>query len=89
MFTKEEIEEIEHLRTDHHLIDKMVQSFAPDIYGYDMEKEILIYQLVGGNGRSRDPTLDKRGELHVFFIGDSSTAKSELMKWSLGIAHKC
>jgi DNA replicative helicase MCM subunit Mcm2 (Cdc46/Mcm family) len=89
VFTKEEIEEIERLRTDHHLIDKMVQSFAPDIYGYDMEKEILIYQLVGGNGRSRDPTLDKRGELHVFFIGDAATSKSELMKWSLGIAHKC
>ena len=88
IFTKEEIDQIEALRTDHHLIDKMVQSFAPDIYGYEMEKEVLIYQLIGGHGRSRDPTLAKRGEIHVFFIGDSATAKSELMKWSLGIAHK-
>ena len=88
ILTKEELEEIETLRTDRHLIDKMVQSFAPDIYGYDIEKEVLIYQLVGGLGRSRDPTLAKRGEINVFFIGDSATAKSELMEWSLGIAHK-
>lgn len=89
VLTKKELKEIERLRTDHHLIDKMVQSFAPDIYGYELEKEVLIYQLVGGNGRSRDPELDKRAEIHVFFIGDSATAKTELMKWSLGIAHKC
>lgn len=87
--TKEELAEIKRLSTDHHLTDKMVQSFAPDIYGYDMEKEVLIYQLIGGAGRSTDPELNKRGEIHVFFIGDSGTAKSELMMWSLGIAHRC
>lgn len=87
--SREELKEIKHLSTDHHLIDKLVQSFAPDIYGYETEKEVLIYQLIGGAGRSTDPELDKRGEIHVFFIGDSGTAKSELMKWSLGIAHRC
>lgn len=89
VLTNKELKEIEALRTDHHLIDKMIQSFAPDIYGYELEKEVLIYQLVGGNGRSRDPELDKRAEINVFFIGDSATAKTELMKFSLGIAHKC
>lgn len=89
VLTKKELKEIEHLRTDHHLIDKMVQSFAPDIYGYDMEKEVSIYQLVGGGlGRSRDPEIDERAEINVFFIGDSATAKSKLMEWTLGIAHK-
>jgi replicative DNA helicase Mcm len=87
--TDEEKQQIEALRTDPHLIDKMVQSYAPDIYGCEIEKEVLLYQLVGGNGRSRDPTLNKRGEIHVFFIGDSSTAKSELMEWTLGISYKC
>ena len=86
--TKEEIEEIKRLSTDHHLVDKMVQSFAPDIYGHEIEKEALIYQLIGGNGRSIDPTLDKRGEIHIFLLGDPSTAKTDLMLWSLGIAHK-
>lgn len=88
VLTEEERQQIEALRTDPHLIDKMVQSFAPDIYGYEIEKEVLLYQLVGGNGRLRDKELDKRGEIHVFFIGDSATAKSELMEWTLGIAQK-
>lgn len=88
ILTAEEMTQIEALRTDHHLMEKMVQSIAPNIYGYDLEKEVLIYQHVGGNGRSVDPALDARGEIHVFFIGDSATAKSELMKWSLGIAYR-
>lgn len=87
--TKEELKEIKRLSTDHHLTDKMVMSFAPNIYGWDMEKEVLIYQLIGGAGRSLDPELNKRGEIHVFFIGDSGTAKSELMEFSLSIAHRC
>ena len=87
--TKEELKEIKQLSTDHHLTDKLIMSFAPDIYGYDIEKEVLIYQQIGGAGRSTDPELNKRGEIHVFFIGDSATSKSELMMWSLSIAHRC
>lgn len=87
--SKEEIDEIKRLSTDHHIIEKMIQSFAPDIYGHDIVKEALLYQLVGGLGRSLDPKLDKRGEIHIFLIGDSSTAKSDLLMWALSIAHKC
>lgn len=87
--SKEEIDEIKRLSTDHHIIEKMIQSFAPDIYGHDIVKEALLYQLVGGLGRSLDSKLDKRGEIHIFLIGDSSTAKSDLLMWALSIAHKC
>lgn len=86
--TDEELVQIEEMRKDPHLVEKMVQSFAPHIYGHDIEKEVLIYQHIGGLGRSRDETLDKRGEINVFLLGDSGTAKTELMKWSLGIAYK-
>ena len=86
--TDEELEQIQEMRKDPHLVEKMVQSFAPHIYGNEIEKEVLIYQHIGGLGRSRDETLDKRGEINVFFLGDSGTAKTELMKWSMGIAYK-
>ena len=86
--SEEDKKEIIRLSTDHHLIDKMIQSFAPDIYGHDIVKEALLYQLVGGLGRSLDPTLDKRGEIHIFLLGDPSTAKSDLLMWTLSIAHK-
>lgn len=88
ILTEDEKEQIEALRTDPFIIDRLVQSFAPDIYGCELEKEVLLLQLVGGSGRSRDPELDKRSEINVFFIGDSATAKTELMKFSLGIAYK-
>lgn len=86
--TKEDIKQIKAMSTDHHLMEKTIQSFAPDIYGYDIVKEALIYQLVGGLGRSRNPKLDKRGEIHIFLLGDPSTAKTDLMLWALDIAQK-
>lgn len=70
--TKEDIKQIKAMSTDHHLMEKLIASFAPDIFGYDIVKEALIYQLVGGMGRSRKPTLDKRGEIHIFLLGDPS-----------------
>jgi len=49
-------------------------SFAPEVYGNDIEKKALILAMVGGATQ----TPDIRGEFHVLFIGDPSTSKSLL-----------
>ena len=54
-------------------------SLAPKIHGYDTEKRALVLALVGGS-RVDYPSGDfDRGEFHVLFIGDPSTAKSKLV----------
>jgi replicative DNA helicase Mcm len=56
-------------------IDTVVNSFAPDIYGYkDIKLSILLY-LVGG------VSVRKRGDINMLLVGDPSMAKSELLKF--------
>lgn len=76
------------LSTHHDIVERLVSSFCPTVYGHEIEKEAQIYQLIGGIGRSVDPAIDKRGEINILHFGDPSTAKTELMLFSLGISHK-
>lgn len=76
------------LSTDHRLMPKLITSYCPEVYGYDIVKEMLIYTHVGGLGRSIDPEIDTRGELNNLLFGDPSTAKSELLKYALRMSNK-
>lgn len=84
----EEREAIEQLKKNPHLIDILVRSFSPDTYGEEIKKEALIYQQVGGLGRSISPKLDKRGDIHILLFGDSGTAKTMLMLFAMEMAAK-
>jgi len=63
-------------------IDKVVNSFAPMIYGYNDIKLSILLQLVGG------VKTQKRGDINMFLIGDPSMAKSELLKFASGLVQK-
>jgi replicative DNA helicase Mcm len=87
--TDEEKDEIDKLKKNPHLIDILVKSFCPSIFGEEIKKEALLYQLVGGLGRSISPALDdKRGEIHVLLFGDASTGKTRLMLFAQQMASK-
>ena len=86
--SEEEKQTIEGLKKNPHLIDILVKSFCPKIYGYEVEKEALIYQLIGGLGRSIAPELDNRGEIHILLFGDASTGKTRLMLFSMEMSSK-
>ncbi len=86
--TDEERERIEGIKNNPYLIDMLVQSFAPRVYGEEIKKEALLYQLVGGLGRSIAPDIDNRGEIHVLLFGDSGTAKTRLMLFSQEMSSK-
>jgi len=51
------------------------KSLHPKVHGHITEKKALILAVVGGATN----TPDIRGKFHVLFIGDPSTAKSELV----------
>lgn len=87
-FTKEELEVIEVLKKNPHMIQVLVNSFAPRIYGHDLVKESLIYQLIGGLGRSIDSDIDNRGEINLMLYGEPGTGKTELMLFSKDLASK-
>jgi DNA replicative helicase MCM subunit Mcm2 (Cdc46/Mcm family) len=75
MPTKEEVEKFKEMVNDN-WIEKLTDSFAPEIYGLKEEKEALILSLVSGSKIG-----DLRGDINTLLVGDPSTAKSRLLKY--------
>tara|TARA_R110002051_G_scaffold323128_1_gene415772 strand:+ start:7460 stop:9412 length:1953 start_codon:yes stop_codon:yes gene_type:complete len=63
-------------------IDKLVGSFAPNIFGYEDIKLSILLELVGG------VRTKKRGDINIFLVGDPSMAKSELLKFAQKITQR-
>lgn len=86
--SEDEKEQIEKMKKNPHVIDILVRSFCPKIWGEEIKKEALLYQLVGGLGRSIAPEIDNRGEIHILLFGDASTGKTRLMLFSQQMSSK-
>lgn len=78
----EEINKFKEMQSDD-WIQKLTDSFAPEIYGMKNEKEALILSLVSGAKIG-----DLRGDINTLLVGDPSTAKSRLLKYVLKITTK-
>lgn len=63
-------------------IDKLVNSYAPHIYGYNNIKLSCLLQLVGG------VESKKRADINILLVGDPSMAKSELLKYGKEVTQK-
>jgi len=78
--TKEEEEEILELAKDPRLYEKLVESIAPSIYGYETIKEALLVQLIGGVRKVRNDKVVSRGDIHILLVGDPGAGKSALVR---------
>ncbi|KAK2194659.1 bifunctional Mini-chromosome maintenance [Babesia duncani] len=72
--------EIEDLRSDPNVYDRLAYSIAPEIYGHDDIKKALLLQLVGGCAREKSDGGQIRGNIHILLLGDPGVAKSQLLK---------
>lgn len=65
------------------LVDIISKSIAPEIFGHDDIKKAIAAQLFGG---ALDKTLPDgmrlRGDINVLLLGDPSTAKSQMLKFT-------
>lgn len=59
---------------------RLASSIAPEIWGHDDIKKVLLLQMVGGTGLSLNDGIRIRGDLHVCLMGDPGVAKSQLLK---------
>jgi len=85
---KEEEEQIRELAKDEHIYEKLVESIAPSIYGYEKMKEALVLQLFGGVRKTRKDGVVSRGDIHILLIGDPGAGKSALLKRMALVAPK-
>jgi len=73
--TEEEEKQIKELAQDPQVYEKLINSMAPSIYGYEKIKEALLLQSVGGIQKIRKDGVVSRGDMHILLIGDPGAGK--------------
>lgn len=84
-FTREELDEISEMSSDRSLMRKIIESVAPHISGHHAIKEGLLLQLLGGVHKQTPEGINLRGDINVCIVGDPSTAKSQFLKYIVGM----
>lgn len=80
---RERIEEIANSLDPH---EKVVDSILPSHYGDRTIKEAIALQLFSGVDGTLPDGSDKRGNIHIFLVGDPGVGKTDLMQYVNAIA---
>jgi len=84
--TPERVEDIEALAQDDDVVQKLIDSIAPNIVTDgrgDMHKLAILLQMFGGVKRN-----NRRGDLNVFLVGSKGTGKSQMLSHAAELAPK-
>ena len=88
LITPEEEKEVLAIANDPRGYEKLINSIAPSIFGYEKIKEALLLQLMGGVRKIRNDKVVSRGDMHILLIGDPGSGKSALLKRIVQFAPK-
>lgn len=86
--TEEDEIQIRKLSSDRQIIDKIIHSIAPSIYGHTDIKTAVALSLFGGVSKVRQGNFRIRGDINVLLLGDPGTAKSQVLKYIEKTAHR-
>lgn len=86
--TEEDEREIRALSRDPEIVDKIIRSIAPSIYGHEDVKTAVALSLFGGVSKEAQGKMSIRGDINVLLLGDPGTAKSQILKYVENTAHR-
>ena len=86
--TEQDEREIRALSKDPRIVDKIIASMAPSIYGHTDIKTAVALSLFGGVSKVAQGMLKIRGDINVLLLGDPGTAKSQVLKYIEKTAHR-
>ncbi|KAI0155369.1 MCM-domain-containing protein [Hypoxylon sp. FL1284] len=86
--TEEDEQEIRKLARDPQVVDKIINSIAPSIYGHTDIKTAIALSLFGGVAKTTKGAHHVRGDINVLLLGDPGTAKSQVLKYVEKTAHR-
>lgn len=72
--------ELEELKKDPAVYDRLAKSIAPEIFGSVDVKKALLLLLLGAPPKKLPDGMRLRGDLHICLMGDPGVAKSQLLK---------
>jgi len=85
---EEDERQIQELAAEPKIFDKLAASIAPSIWGYEEVKKALVLQMFSGVRKVNQDGSVKRGDIHIFLIGDPGVAKSITLKFVADMAPK-
>lgn len=86
--TEEDEQAIRKLSKDPQIVDKIIHSMAPSIYGHADIKTAVALSLFGGVAKTTRGAHHVRGDINVLLLGDPGTAKSQVLKYVEKTAHR-
>jgi DNA replication licensing factor MCM2 len=86
--TEEDEQQIRALSRDPKIVDKIIGSMAPSIYGHVDIKTAVALSLFGGVSKEAQGKHSIRGDINVLLLGDPGTAKSQVLKYIEKTAHR-
>lgn len=81
-WTEEEEREFRKLSQEKGIIDKIISSMAPSIYGHRDIKTAIACSLFGGVPKDVNGKHSIRGDINILLLGDPGTAKSQILKYA-------
>ncbi len=82
----EDEEAILKLSKDPRILNKMIGSIAPSIYGYEEVKQAVALQLFSGVVKNLPDGTRIRGDIHILLVGDPGIAKSQILRYVVNLA---
>ncbi len=84
----EDEKKIKELSVNPKVYEMLTDSIAPSIYGYKDIKQAIALQLFGGIRKVRPDGIVTRGDIHILLVGDPGSGKSQILKYTAGLAPK-
>lgn len=81
-WNEEEEREFRKLSQEKGIIDKIISSMAPSIYGHKDIKTAVACSLFGGVPKNVNGKHSIRGDINILLLGDPGTAKSQILKYA-------
>lgn len=79
--TDDDVEKIKELSKDPKILDKVIDSIAPSIFGHKEIKTGIALSMFGGQPKDVGGKHRIRGDINVLLLGDPGTAKSQFLKY--------
>ncbi|CAG7896997.1 unnamed protein product [Brassica rapa] len=79
--TQEDKTQIEELSKDPRIVERIIKSIAPSIYGHEDIKTAIALAMFGGQEKNIKGKHRLRGDINILLLGDPGTAKSQFLKY--------
>lgn len=86
LLSESDVANVKALGKRNDIFELLARSLAPSIYGHDMIKRAVLLMLLGGVERNLANGSHIRGDINLLMVGDPSTAKSQMLRFVLGMA---